>query len=250
MFRLFLISIAVLFFGLADANSQSSTQEVLRDVRTMISLNQLSSEKILVGVDHALDTAGYALKFTDNDRVVHEEFREIAERLPGVRAIIAIGPDGFLAIDSYQFPAPEISLGDREYVKRARTEKGLYIGPAEVGRTSGIPFLPVAKKVGDHVIAAILSPHFLVSEEGRCPDCVSAILREDGTVIAVFPPAAEIPPNVLSLPVINKNLEGNASSLFNRTDSVIAWRRSDLYPLIVLGAKGLRTAAPIGVDDR
>ncbi|MEO9738514.1 MAG: hypothetical protein ABJO97_22690 [Roseibium sp.] len=238
---------AVAFFVTAGA---AEAEDVLRDVRTGIALNLLSAERIFLGVDHALDTAGYAFKMISNTRVVHEEFREIAERLPGVRAIIAISPDGKLAIDSYQYPTPDVDLSDREYVKRARDNLGLYIGSAEIGRTSGIPFLPVSKQVGDYVIAAIVAPHFLIHEEGRCADCVSAIMRENGTVIASFPPAAEIPTNVLSLPLINRIMEGNSSSLFNGTDSVVGWRRSGLYSFIVLGAKGLRTSALTAVDDR
>lgn len=246
-----LLAIGVVFAVSTDVQAQSTTSsDVIRDVRTSITLNLLSAERIFLGVDHALDTAGFVMKTTGNTRVVHEEFRAISDRLPGVRAIIAIGPDGSLVIDSYQHPAPEVKLGDREYVKEARSKPGLYIGSAQIGRTSGIPFLPASKLVGEHVIAAIISPHFLIHEEGRCGDCVSAILREDGSMIASFPPAAELPPNVLSLPLINKNLEGNATSLFNRTESVIAWRRSEIFPVIVLGAKGLRSAAPIGVDDR
>ncbi|MCV0429123.1 MAG: hypothetical protein K5905_27025 [Roseibium sp.] len=219
-------------------------------MRTTIALNRLSAERIFLAIDHALDTAGYTIKMTSNKRVVHEEFREIAERLPGVRAIILIDPSGTLTIDSYQHPPADINLSDREYVQRAQQSPGLFIGTTTIGRTSGVPFLPVAKQVGDNVVAAIVAPHFLIHEEGRCADCVSALLREDGSLIASFPPAAEIPDNVLSLPLINKGLEGSSSSLFSKTDSIIGWRRSDLYPFIVLGARGLRSGALLGVNDR
>ncbi|WP_298815408.1 hypothetical protein [uncultured Roseibium sp.] len=251
MARALFVSLLFLFVFAAKASSQpATTDEVLRDVRTSITLNQLSAERILIGIDHGLDAAGYALKFIENSRVIHEEFREIAERLPGVRAIIAVGPDGRLEIDSYQFPAPDVNLGDREYVKQSRLGRGLYMGAAKIGRTSGIPFLPVSKLVGDHVIAAIISPHFLIHEEGRCADCVSAILREDGTLLASFPPAAQIPPNILSMPMVNRNIEGNSASLFSKTSSVIGWRRSEMFPFIALSARGVRSSAPIGIDDR
>jgi hypothetical protein len=225
-------------------------QELMREVRTTVALNRLSAERVLLAIDHALDTAGYALKITNNDRVIHEEFREIAERLPGVRAVIAINGLGNLAVDSYTYPTPTLHLGDREYVIAARSRLGLHIGATQKGRTSGVPFLPVSKQVGDYVIAAIVSPHFLIHEEGRCFDCVSALMREDGSIIASFPPAADIPNHVLSLPLINKSIEGNSTTLFSKTESIIAWRRSELYPVVVLGARGLRSSALTSVDDR
>ena len=248
LIRLIFVCIII---GTFPAQAQTAApQELLREVRTTIALNRLSAERIFIGIDHALDTAGYALKGIANKRVIHEEFREIAERLPGVRAIIAIEPSGQLIVDSYTPPAPDVNLGDRTYVASARAQPGLFIGTTTIGRTSGIPFLPVAKRVGDNVIAAIVSPHFLIHEEGRCADCVSAIIREDGSLIASFPPAAEIPKNVLSLPLLNKGLEGTSSSLFSQTESIIGWRRSELYPFVVLGARGLRSGALLGVDDR
>ena len=226
------------------------SQEILRDVRIAITLNQLSSERIFLGVEHALGRAGYAQKFVKNPRVLHEEFRDLVERLPGVRAVIAVGPDGDLVTDSYAYPAPDVNLNDRSYVKAARSTPGLHIGETAIGKTSGIPFLPVAKRVGDYVIAAILSPHFLIHEEGRCTDCVSAIILEDGTVVTAFPHATKLPPQILSLPLVNKSLEGSTQSLFNQTPSVIGWRRSGLYNFIVLGARGVSANTPIGINDR
>lgn len=251
MHYLIALLLACLLGTIQEAQTQTAVPEsLLREVRTTVALNRLSTERILLGIDHALDTAGYALKITDNARVIHEEFRDIAERLPGVRAIIAIDKNGKLIVDSYTHPAPVLNLSDRDYFKAAQIRLGLYIGTTKKGRTSGIPFLPVAKQVGDYVLAAIVSPHMLIHEEGRCFDCVSALVREDGSVIASFPPAADIPDQVLSLPLINKSLEGNSTTMFSKTQSIIAWRRSDLYPIIVLGARGLRSSALTSVDDR
>ncbi|WP_168157016.1 hypothetical protein [Roseibium sp. TrichSKD4] len=218
-------------------------------VRTHTLINKLTAENVLVGADFALDTIGHAIKTTSNARVIHEQMAGMAHRLNGVRAILVLSKDGILQHDSYRFPVREIDLSDRPYFKASQKTSSLILGDISLGRTSGVPFLPLAKRVGEHTLVAIVSPHFLISQQTQCEDCVSAIIRPNGKVIASFPPATEIPLDILSLPVINRASEGIDRADFLHSDTAIAWKQSEAYPIIVMSARGLTGSARVGIYD-
>lgn len=241
-------------FVLLPLISESRAQDVnfanvAAEVRTYTLINQLTAERVLIGVDYALDNVGYVARTGKNSRVIHEHINKLSSRLEGVRAIIVLSEKGLLIHDSFRYPAKVIDLSDRDYFQQSRETSAVVIGDAAIGRTSGVPFIPVAKKVGDVTVVAIVSPHLLISSQTQCVSCVSAILRPDGSVLASFPPAAQIPPNVLSLPVLNKSEEGIDRANFLHSDTAIAWKQSALYPLIVLSAKGLANTARVGFYD-
>ena len=213
-------------------------------------LNLLAAERVIIGVDFALDAVGHAIANADNARVAHEQMRDTAKKLPGVRAIIALGPDGYLKYDSYQFPAQKLDLSDRGYFRAARGTSELVIGPTVRGRTSGTEFLPLAKRIGELTLVAVVNPHRLFADQSECDLCLSVLLGSNGNVVASYPPSVEVPVGVLSMPLRNNALDGAERGMLLNAPVRVAWKRSVLYPFISLTVFGDPSEASLGVNDR
>jgi len=240
-------------FGLFDGRGGQpafATPSFLQTEQVDPELNLLAAERIIIGVDFALDAVGHAIANAGNARVAHEQMRDTAKKLPGVRAIIALGPDGYLKHDSYQFPAQELDLSDRSYFRAAKGTSELVIGSTVIGRTSGTVFLPLAKRVGELTLVAIVNPHSLFADQSECDLCLSVLLGNNSDVVATYPPSVEVPIGVLSLPLQNRALGGAESGMLLNAPVRVAWKRSVLYPFISLTVFGDPSKASLGVDDR
>ncbi len=79
----------------------------------------------------------------------HELLGNTVDHLDGVRAIIFISEDGKLTFDSFSSPVPDVNLATRSYFIKAMEadEDHLIIDKPVAGKTSGIPFLPIARAV-------------------------------------------------------------------------------------------------------
>ncbi len=126
----------------------------------------------------------------------HDLFNEMALELDGVRAIIFMKPNGDLEYDSFNYPVPNISLKERQYFIDARRHSSgrLVIAKSVIGKTSNIPFLPVALRINKDgeffgVLTAVVTPTVLVSKNNpeNCVYCISLLTDLDGNIIADHP---------------------------------------------------------------
>jgi hypothetical protein len=239
----------------SSSTQPSSTQPTPNDIEARLiavnyeaHTNLLTAERVLLSVDQALGSASIITSSVKNDHLVHLELKRLASELPGTRAIIVIGPDGWLVHDSYTYPASPINLSDRPYFLAARDETGLHVGNPLVGRTSGAAFVPLAKRLGELTFVAIVSPFALVNVQTECGDCWSLAAQTDGDLIAAFPPEALIAPRLLKTVADARKDIGHIIMGYNDSVVAVAWRKSADYPFIAISVRGLPDTATVEVD--
>ncbi|MDV7340453.1 hypothetical protein RYZ26_12680 [Terasakiella sp. A23] len=133
-----------------------------------------------------------------DEMLQHNTLAKYVDRTPGLRAIIYVNEKGDLKADSFTYPARKIKLKDREYVKQSMnsTEQKLYISKPVVGRSSGVPFVPISQPILDRnnkaygVIAGILTPEILIKQDMLCNQCFSGVFRNDNTPLITYPSTA------------------------------------------------------------
>ncbi|WP_135081788.1 hypothetical protein [Terasakiella sp. SH-1] len=191
--------IVILSFVLFTSSAQATDAEM-----------KLSAEFQAINVEALLRTMDLALLgATDlierdqkaNELIIHEALGRYVARSPGLRAIIATDAKGKLRYDSFKYPAKNVDLQDRDYIKRAlkQTERTIYIGTPIKGRTSGIAFLPMSQAIFDlekkvtGVVAGIITPDKLIRQNILCNQCFVGIYKESGEQIAVYPTSLTYP---------------------------------------------------------
>lgn len=244
--RLWLMLPAV-FLPLTSLAFGDQRLAVERQNATAARIANLTAERILFAADQALDAASIIASSIDNRRLVHEEFRRLAENLPGVRAIISIDKNGVLEHDSYTYPPRPIKLNDRTYYQKAALSDQLIIGTTVTGRSSGAGFVPLAKKIGTSTYVAIATPFALVSTETECADCWSAATTRDGKPIALFPPE-QVPEGFLRFPSTTGQEIGSRVVRFANSVVVVSWRKSEVFGLISVAIRGLPDSTSPDID--
>ena len=181
--RKFLTILTCLLFSLsAHAND--------KEMKLSVEFQAINAEALLRTMDLALLGAADVLERDSqaNELIIHEALGRYVKRAPGLRAIIATDKNGILKHDSFRYPAANVDLKDRQYVKEAlkKTEREIYIGSPKKGRTSGVAFLPMSQPIFDldknvvGVVAGIVTPDKLVRQSILCEACFVGIFKEDG----------------------------------------------------------------------
>ncbi|AVX04300.1 hypothetical protein MXMO3_01775 [Maritalea myrionectae] len=179
-----------------------------------------------------------------NDEEFHAYLNRIKAQLPEARAVLVLGADGMLLHDSFSFPALELDLSQRVYFKEAVARRGarLYVGTAKIGKSSGVPFIPVAKAIYDGpdlvgVVTLIITPARLL-QQSRWDDCLYCyveILRADGQTLTSYPSNAERPEDFLmSLDLQNASVMGFKRMMFHELPTKTSWIKNKDYPLITV----------------
>jgi signal transduction histidine kinase len=152
-------------------------------------------------VDLSLAGVADALNFTairKHDERFRETLRARLQELPHVRAIFVVGPDGYIIHDTDYPQTPDVSLADREYVRRHREDPGLVrsvSAPLESRAELGW-FLAVSRRVGragkfEGIVVAAVKPDYFAALYQRLalgPGHVIALFHESGQMIARYPP--------------------------------------------------------------
>ncbi|SCA57180.1 hypothetical protein MTBPR1_40203 [Candidatus Terasakiella magnetica] len=163
----------------------------------------INVEALLRTMDLALLGATDLIERDDkaNELIIHEALGRYVARAPALRAIIATDGEGILRYDSFKYPAKNVDLHDRGYIKAAlkQKERTIYIGSPIKGRTSGIAFLPMSQPIFDleknviGVVAGIITPDKLIRQNILCNQCFVGIYKESGEEIAVYPASLSYP---------------------------------------------------------
>ncbi|MBD8890932.1 histidine kinase [Labrenzia suaedae] len=213
--------------------------------------NQLAAERVLYATEQAIDAASFIVSSVGVDRLIHAELKRIVTRVPGVRAIIVIGPDGTLLHDSYKYPPNELNLADRIYFRQAISTPELFIGEPVIGRTSGSSFVPVVKRIGDNTFVAVTAPYSLVDLQSECGDCWSLALQPSGKIVSMFPPESAFLPELISRLSGKINASKGAGSTvvgYQRSVFSVVWRKSPDFGLVSVSVRGLPDTATVDVD--
>jgi two-component system NtrC family sensor kinase len=195
-------------------------------------------------------------------REVHVFLRNLDASVPSSNAVGLVGPDGRIASFSrLAFPAPPISLADREYLRPARAGMaGTFISEVIEARPTGTRVFVLSRarsgsdgKPDSGVVTSALSPSYFADfyasiTEG--PHDAVALAREDGAILARYPPMPEQAPWHAhpDNPLISaaRNSLGERGFLqtsmgFDRGEArLVTFRRLEKYPVLV--AYGLSTS--------
>lgn len=139
-----------------------------------------------------------------DEKQAHHILNRMISGLPFIRAIIVIQGNGTLTFDSAALPATNMDLSDRRYFQRAvqGAPHRLWIEPPVVGRSSGMPFIPMASRIqspqGDWVVVAVVVPDALIEQPLRCTACSVALFNGDNEMLAAMPSGYRPPPYVMT----------------------------------------------------
>ncbi len=149
----------------------------------------------LIGMRDALQVApGLAA----NDPLYRAALQERMKGLPYVRALMVIGPDGYITHDTGYPDRPPINVADRGYFKTHQMDPspGLHIGKPLRSRSSGLWFVSLSRRLNNPdgsfagIVAAGLDPryftHFYTGLPLEKGDLIALVLK-DGTVLARTP---------------------------------------------------------------
>lgn len=251
--RLVFLSFLLSFGSISGSISQTpphvdKTEQLVAEVVQAARTNQLSAERVLYAADQAIDSAAVIVSSIQNSRLIHSELRRLATGVPGARAIIVIGPDGKLNHDSYKYPALAVDLSDRAYFKEALTRSGLVIGQRAIGRTSGAAFIPLAKRLGTLTYVIVTTPYALVDVQSECGDCWSLAVQQGGKIVTMFPPEAEVSPNLLDVALKSNATTGVRVARYLNSVVAIAWRKSADFQMTSVSVRGLPDTAAVDID--
>jgi PAS domain S-box-containing protein len=137
------------------------------------------------------------------ERELFENMSERARALPYVRNLIYVDGAGQLKLESREFPAASIHLGDREYyrVHRERATGRLHVGEPVIGRITKEQVQPFSRRVNAAdgtflgvVVATMRTPHVegILGSLKLAPGARVALYRDDGILLAAHPPVESI----------------------------------------------------------
>lgn len=237
MRTLFFSLLTLLISTVASANDE---------LKQYAELQALHVETTLQAIDLSLQEASdFLSRNPDADEMLrHTTLGKYVERTPGLRAIIQIDKSGQLKADSFTFPVRNISLKDRAYVKNVLNSEKLflYISSPVVGRSSGVPFVPISRAMTDRnnepqgVVAGILTPEILIKQELLCNKCFAGVFREDLAPLVTYPSTASFSDG--SLTDFLKQKQSGFHTLTKETQELQSWIiHSEKFQLSVVVSK-------------
>lgn len=179
--------------------------------------------------------------------VVEATLQRYVEQVDGIRAIIVTDEKGYLLYDTFnkvaskaKKPGKPLFLGDRQYFIDATNAKGMKVYHTLIGRTSGLPFLPVSRPVFldeqlKYVVIAIMAPNKLIHPSVRSSQyIVVTVFNLAGKFITSFPDGARLPKNFYTSLGVDMN-ENNMNIVpFHKNDADSIWVINKKYGLVTI----------------
>jgi diguanylate cyclase (GGDEF)-like protein len=191
----------------------------------------------------------------------HEDMRSRIHSLPQLDALIAVDADGNLLNFSHYWPAPSVTLADRDYFNALKTNRALttYFGEPVFNRGTGTLTQHLARKVTGPdgqflglILGAVELAYFerLYESLSLGSDTTILVRRDDGRLLARFPAIdTRDGPQINPVePFSEMRRTGLRSSLQQRISSVdgqdrlVAFHLLQRYPLVVGTTKTVRSA--------
>jgi two-component system, NtrC family, sensor kinase len=198
------LAIGILLLGAMDLwqSHRAARMRGEENARNLVHLLAEQTERTFQAIDLTLQGVGAVLTahpdIPDNDAGFRDTLTGRLRTLPYVRALFAVGPDGFLVHDTGYPATPHVSVADRPYFKdhRENAKLGLHIGHPLRSRVDDTWLISFSRRLDRHdgsfggVIVAAVDPRYFetfyhglsVGEGGF----ISLLLR-DGTMLARSP---------------------------------------------------------------
>lgn len=227
--------------GKIEEETSRAADAALRETETLLTSVAFAFDYLATFVGEAVPPAP----------IIHAELKATTDRIDGVRSLLMIAEDGSLVHDAFSYPAPQVNLGNRDYVITAMNTPGLQIGEAVIGRTSGFPFAPISmrKPSVNMVMTAITDLRKLRKPLEWCMDaCGGALLTQDGKLVAASPPEALIDETLLQEIMDNKETAGTFVHSHEQISFLVSFRKSQRFPFIVLASRALAPTASLATE--
>jgi signal transduction histidine kinase len=232
-----------------------------RSAEALALIMEEHTERTFQAVQLSLEGAADAWALT-RPRKHDPAFRALLQRrlqdLPYVRALFAIGPDGFLIHDTDYPRTPNVSLADRPYFRLHRENPDLQyaLSPPVLSRAPGAGwFVSFTQRLGpedrfEGVLAAAVQPAYFEALYGKLRQGQGegiALFHRDGTLIARVPAREEdIGKSFIHLPLFDTHLPRAQSGTY-RVDGhllpgrrIVSYRSIEGLPLVVHFSLGER----------
>lgn len=149
------------------------------------------AERVLSEIDIAMSSAEEIARRKNTTTIIkHAAIRSIVDKVNGLRAVLSLSNTGALEVDSFSYPTPILNLSSRPYFQLALSRPGhLILTPPEIGRTSGVPFLPMVRGNGDGVIVGVINPGVLTPRQ-LCANCIAVVVDQAGQPVDINPPGS------------------------------------------------------------
>jgi two-component system, NtrC family, sensor kinase len=179
-----------------------ATSAAERSITGIVRLLAEQTERTIQAIDFTLIGMRDALQVAPNlppdDPAYRATMRHRLGRLPYVRALYVIGPDGFIMHDTDYPETPRVSLADRPYFQAHQQDPslGLHIGQPLRSLSVGNWFVSFSRRItnadgsfGGIVVAAVEPRYFKHFYEGISigENDLIALLLADGTLLARTP---------------------------------------------------------------
>jgi two-component system NtrC family sensor kinase len=197
------------------------------------------------------DTLVLLPDLAEHDPAFEESLRQKLPRLPFVRALFIVGPDGFITQDTDHPFTPRRSLADRDYFT-AHTETpgtSLYIGPPLQSRSTGTWFVSMSRRLttpdggfAGVLVAAVelnrFAAFYRLLDLG--PHDATSLFLRDGTFLVRIPEArVTVGQSVADIPLFRDYLPTSPSGSYRATATfdgrprLISYRALENAPLVV-----------------
>jgi signal transduction histidine kinase len=198
-----LVVAGVAGLGLMRERNQA-VESAKRHAEATVALMEQHSASTFQAVAMALEDVANRVdsrNLPPNDPGLREAMRSSLHRMPYVRAIYVIGPDGFIVHDTDYPATPHVSLADRPYFKAHQEDPQLVRGNASPlqSRSGTGWFVAATRRVGSAAefkgvaVAAIQVQYFsdLYQRIGLGPGQRILLFHKDGRLIANHPREAD-----------------------------------------------------------
>ncbi len=201
-----LIGLALVIGGLATIelwrSYHQATGAAERAVLGLAGLLAEQTERTIQAIDLTLigmrDALRVAPSMPPNDAAYRATLIDRLKSLPYVRALLVVGPDGFIIHFTDDQAGPLVSLADRPYFQAHRDNPGLdlHIGRPLRSRSRGLWFVSFTRRIdnpdgsfGGIVLAAVEPRYFNRFYKGLSlgEDDLIALALKDGTLLARTP---------------------------------------------------------------
>lgn len=141
----------------------SLAQEGDTDFEKSAEIVSAHTERVLSKIDIAMTAAEeIAHRKSATTIIKHAAIRSIINKVNAPQEMLWAAKSGSLEVDSFNFPTPILNLSSRPYFQLALSRPGnLILTPPEIGKTSGVPFLPMVRGNDESVMVAVINPGVL-----------------------------------------------------------------------------------------
>lgn len=200
------VALLLIVFGGAGLLIRLDRVETVREAHStalrLVHVLGEQTDRTVQAVDLMLSGLGDALyaapDLPEHDPVFQDKMRVLLQSSPFIRALFAIGPDGFITQDTDHPHTPRVSLADRDYfiAHAERADLGLLIGPPLRSRSAGTWFVSVSRRIPSGkgsfsgIVVAAVEPRYFEQFYGGltlgATDSI-ALFHRDGTLVARHP---------------------------------------------------------------